>query len=398
MNGESSVVKVERGMTPAGAAEPRIKPDPDSAGGSPATFEDDDIYEDAGDLDFTNSNNPVWLMRIPKILWENWTNIDDDEEIQLGTVRLEGSHDNMKRLSLLLSPDVPQNRDVPKEYNLRITNQNPVNTYVFTEKDLPGYASKVGRSRLGPDQGSKFPPIPSRLQYEGRGPNRNHSQNKPERKRWEPYYRKAIPKQTAMSGQVQHELNCIPVVNEEYQKIMDEWTLQKTKPKRETKFLGGHVGTHTGNLLPSGRGRDGDFGGFIKTTGPPRGKPQEQKAARIPQNELLDLIYGCFQRYQYWSMRSLRAELKQPEAYLKSTLEKVAHLVRQGNFAMHWTLKPEARESTYANAASYSNVKNEAAPDSEPAIEGSDVDEGDGMGGGDDDDEENVKMEDVMPS
>ena len=41
--------------------EPGIKPDPEDAKPSPAALSDDDIYEDAGDLDFANANQNVWL-------------------------------------------------------------------------------------------------------------------------------------------------------------------------------------------------------------------------------------------------------------------------------------------------------------------------------------------------
>ncbi len=42
-------------------------------------------------------------------------------------------------MSVLLSPDVAQNRDIPKEYNMHMVEQDPMNTFVFSEKDLPGY-------------------------------------------------------------------------------------------------------------------------------------------------------------------------------------------------------------------------------------------------------------------
>lgn len=42
-------------------------------------------------------------------------------------------------MSILLSPDVAQNRDLPREYNMDIIEQDPMNTFVFSEKDLPGY-------------------------------------------------------------------------------------------------------------------------------------------------------------------------------------------------------------------------------------------------------------------
>lgn len=79
----------------------------------------------------------------------------------------------------------------------------------------------------------------------------------------------------------------------------------------------------------------------------------------MPQNELLDLIYACFREYRYWPFKSLKDRLRQPEAYLKQTLEIVGHLVKSGDFANTWELKPEAREVTYE----YSAAKQELAPD-----------------------------------
>lgn len=83
-----------------GASTPYIKPDPDSKDISMGGIDDEDIYEDAGDLDFSNAGQNVWLMRIPRQLWEHWSKLDDDEEIQIGTVRVEGQPTDIKRVRL----------------------------------------------------------------------------------------------------------------------------------------------------------------------------------------------------------------------------------------------------------------------------------------------------------
>ncbi|GMF77690.1 unnamed protein product [Aspergillus oryzae] len=80
------------------AASPYIKPDPDSKDAVLADIDDEDLYEDAGDLDFSNASQSVWLSRIPRTLWEHWSNLDDDEEIQIGTVRIEGPLNDIKRV------------------------------------------------------------------------------------------------------------------------------------------------------------------------------------------------------------------------------------------------------------------------------------------------------------
>lgn len=100
-----------------------------------------------------------------------------------------------------------------------------------------------------------------------------------------------------------------------------------------------------------------------QATRPQKPKAQENKTTRMPQNELLDLIYQCFREHKYWPFKTLKARLRQPEAYLKQTLEMVAHLVKSGDFAMTWELKPEAKESSYANALAYKDAKEELPPD-----------------------------------
>ena len=70
-------------------AETLIKQDPDAPGASPGVFTDDDIYEDAGDLEFNPDPNfqKLYLARVPRYVWEAWSKLDDDAEIRIGTIR-----------------------------------------------------------------------------------------------------------------------------------------------------------------------------------------------------------------------------------------------------------------------------------------------------------------------
>lgn len=43
----------------------------------------------------------------------------------------------------MLAPDVASRAILPREYVLDITNPDTINTFVFSEKDLPGYTSKL---------------------------------------------------------------------------------------------------------------------------------------------------------------------------------------------------------------------------------------------------------------
>ncbi len=105
--GTAVPIKSEIGRQHANGEISKIKTEAGSPCASPGVQSDEDLYEDAGDLDFSGAIQGLYLTRIPRFLWENWSKIDDDQEIQLGTVRIEGTGSDIKRvryyLELLLS-------------------------------------------------------------------------------------------------------------------------------------------------------------------------------------------------------------------------------------------------------------------------------------------------------
>jgi transcription initiation factor TFIIF subunit beta len=93
MNGATiPTVKVER------APSPHVKPEPGDAAPSPYMDEDDFYEEDAGDLDFSQAQQQLWLSHIPRSLWETWSSISSNEEIEIGTIRVEGTETDPRRV------------------------------------------------------------------------------------------------------------------------------------------------------------------------------------------------------------------------------------------------------------------------------------------------------------
>lgn len=62
-------------------------------------YMEEDIYEDAGDLDFANAQKKVWLSHIPRSLWETLSTMEGDDEIEIGTLRVEGPENQPSRVS-----------------------------------------------------------------------------------------------------------------------------------------------------------------------------------------------------------------------------------------------------------------------------------------------------------
>ncbi|EPS31499.1 hypothetical protein POX_h09782 [Penicillium oxalicum] len=341
-----------------------IKPDPDNKDIVLADLEDDDIYEDAGDLDFSASAQNVWLTRLPQQLWDHWAttdeNADDDEEIEIGTIRIEGDPGDMKRVSLRLHRR-EGNEDIPKDYTLQKQSMSTnaahmtQNTFVFTEKDIPGAENRL--ATFGEKRSALYESM------------KRDARRKQQGKKWEPYVRKTVPKQTALVGQVNEEFNLLPVENEELRRISEKAAMEALKPKEKVQYVDDITPdiTNAAILLPTNKGH------FVQQIKPAKAKAQENKATRMPQNELLDRIFECFREYRYWPFKTLKAKLQQPESYLKETLEMVAHLVKAGDFAMTWELKPEAQPANYASVA-HQTVKDEKPPDMDDYEDGSDDD------------------------
>lgn len=63
----------------------RIQPDPDHP--SPASQAVQEDFEDAGELEIPRVPKTAWLTRVPKILYDKWATIEEDEEVQIGVVR-----------------------------------------------------------------------------------------------------------------------------------------------------------------------------------------------------------------------------------------------------------------------------------------------------------------------
>ena len=70
---------------------------------SPFADEDEDMYEDAGDLDFSQAQQQLWLSHIPRTLWEKLSKLQDDDEIEIGKIRVEGTESNPSRVRWPLS-------------------------------------------------------------------------------------------------------------------------------------------------------------------------------------------------------------------------------------------------------------------------------------------------------
>ncbi|KAH3914533.1 hypothetical protein HBH56_090510 [Parastagonospora nodorum] len=304
-----------------------IKPDPDVKMESKDLYMDDEFYEEAGELTVPPKDGPqkdVWLARIPAWLydtvskWDDLAEGNDNDQIQIGEVvgfPSTSGIDQSKPMRVFLSERWRSQTKLPSAFQLDPTKtaDNVLqNTYVFSEKDLPGFKpagyGQGNRGGYGAAQDQK-----SRIQKRTK-------------------YKKAIPKQTALLGHATRNYTAIPLETSEYKAF--------STAQMKTAIQGNHtkVNITKENDVTNFNTLQKRFDSFIKP--PVKGKSQQNKAARVSREELIDMLHSAFDEYQYWPMKALKTRTKQPEQFLKETLAEIAQLVRSGPFASNWQRQP----------------------------------------------------------
>lgn len=135
--------------------DPDIKMDPDEL--TPGSgYMDDDFYEDTGELALPPKDQArdVWITRIPPWLYEAIANFDelaegrDDDQIVIGDLlalpdpNRPGSVSKTSPMRMFINNQSFNQKKLPQAFELNMlpaTKETLGNTYVFTEKDLPGF-------------------------------------------------------------------------------------------------------------------------------------------------------------------------------------------------------------------------------------------------------------------
>ena len=117
---------------------------------------------------------------------------------------------------------------------------------------------------------------------------------------------------TSIVGTVAHECTVTPVMNASYSRTVKSRVQEANQPKRQVQMLADQQGVPDGSYLYNPKFNQ-PFGKFTGGTARSKAEAQNNKATRIPKNELLDLLFKCFQEYAYWSLKGLKEYIKQPE-------------------------------------------------------------------------------------
>lgn len=302
-----------------------IKEDPDVK--MEPAYMDDEFYEDTGEMTMPKGETPsdVWLTRIPPWLYEfvsKWDDVaegNDNDEIQIGEVAAfltTSGIDKSKPMRVFLN-DRFRNKQLPTAFQLDPTPASDTvlgNTYVFTQKNLPGYKEPAG----------------SGYGQWNRGIRRTNPVQDPGARVQKSKFRKSVPQQTALIGHTTRQYNAHALDTREFKEFNQRRIKQAVQGSYDTILITTDRDTDVKNASTLSN----QFGGFIRPLTKP--KTQTHKATRMSRNELIDILHECFDQFEYWPMKALKNKTKQPEQFLKEVLADIAQLVKSGSFASTW--------------------------------------------------------------
>lgn len=296
--------------------------------------ESDDEFEPDEEMDADEElvDKAVWLVKLPKFLMEKWSAIEQ-EDVVLGTLRVyhapdpQGNQRLVLRLPEATDPAVYDISTLPKQYSLKMQSKSVENEFVMASKMKERERNLIS---------------------------------------------------TKLEGKIVHDCHAFPIMDASYTSLVASRHREMNAPKRQTKVLEDEGGAlHRINMLAGGAGGNlgVGFGSFVSTNKRTAASNNAfERAARMPRNELMDLLFPLFRESENWAIRDLRNRTHQPEAYLREVLQEIGFLHRTGTFANQWSLLP-AYKGRAAAAASPPPVKMEGGEGIEELDEDGDEDD-----------------------
>ncbi|KAA1476274.1 transcription initiation factor IIF, beta subunit [Dentipellis sp. KUC8613] len=281
-----------------------------------------------------SGNGRVWLVKIPRFLMARWSAIDA-EGVPLAKIRIYDHPTDTSippRIFVHIPPEGGAAAAEADTYEMDMVNQDVHNQIVVAERE------KAPQSRA---------------------------------------------RTTIMTGKVKHECNLRPRFSDAYRARMRERTRVANTPARQIRMIDDAVSGGRGSINRLSSGVTA-APGFTETVGRPKAaKGAFERMARMPRNQLLDMLFGLYRERTHWPIKQLRERTQQPEVYLKEVLSEIATLHRSGEFTGNWELKDVFKDNLDAKGEGIS-------------VKMPDMGDGDGMDEDEDDeDDEDDDMEEV---
>ncbi|BES95537.1 unnamed protein product [Nesidiocoris tenuis] len=242
------------------------------------------------DLDLSNCNRGVWLVKVPKYISNKWDKAPGNIEVGKLRISKPSGPKSRTQVSLTLSESVlclkePKEKSIPKEHKLDVS--------MVTRQTLGVFSHYVP-----PANSDAIVPESEKLCFEGK---------------------------------IEQKLECHPNADDTYMQLKFESIRKACQPVRQVKQLERivqnfkPVSDHKHNIEYEEK------------------KKAEGKKARDDKDVVLEMIFAAFEKHQYYNIKDLVTKTRQPVVYLKEILKEVCNYNLKNPHKNMWELKPEYR-------------------------------------------------------
>jgi len=260
---------------------------------------DTSVKKSDKDIDLSNSERGVWLVKVPKYIADRWNKADPSTEVgRLRIIRAPGAKPDVTiRLADKICAPINGISELDKLNLVRnsATSQVIPKDHKFSVNASTAITMGVISSISDPD--SKDP-----------------------------------TNKMSMEGKVVQRAECRPIQSKTYMDIKKEAISKAGEPIRRVMRLDKHVSTsykpisnHASNIMHDKK------------------KKVEGKKLRDDKDKVQEMLFALFEKHQYYNIKDLVSSTRQPVGHLKEILKELCdYNVKQPHRGM-WELKPEFR-------------------------------------------------------
>ncbi|KAM3964818.1 general transcription factor IIF subunit 2-like [Aphomia sociella] len=239
------------------------------------------------ELDLSNTGRGLWLVKVPKYIANKWDNVS--ENIDVGKLKISRVPGQRAQVQLSLSETVMCLKDsgeqsIPKEHRLDVSN--------VTRQSLGVFSHSV-RSNI-----DAIIPESEKLYMEGR---------------------------------IVQKLECRPYADPTYYKLKSESIKKAAIPQRRMQ----HLKNIEVKFKPIS---DQD----VNIQNRKRKKAQGKNSSE-DEDVVLNMLFGAFEKHQYYNIKDLHKITAQPLSHLKKILKVICNYNVKSPHKFMWELKPEYR-------------------------------------------------------
>jgi len=262
------------------------------------------------DVDLTNQKRDVWLVKVPKYIADRWESSESGTDV--GTICIKPRPGGGPDVKFKLSESVAKER-TPGDDNQQ---KSSFHVWSTTDQEIP---SDYKLEFLKPQVlATQHLAVLSQTTI----PDLNPDDDKDE---------KVASKKLSVEGKVSCRAECKTITSDLYMKVKREALLKPAQTARKVQKINKLVKTykpvanHANNIAYQKK---------LK---------KEGKHTREDKSTVMEILFHLFEKHQYYNIKDLVRETRQPITYLKTILNEVCRYNVKNPHKNMWELKPEFR-------------------------------------------------------